>query len=198
MSRAVRVAVVLTAAGMVALVATAVTMPGSGRAPAAAPQATTSPASTAPTEPLTSRTSTAPVPDAPAVTTTQHPSEPPRSGTGHDATTPAQVATAGVAAAGADAASGFVRAWARPNLPPGEWLAGLEPWTGPELLEQLASTDPARVPASTVTGPLDPIATGPYWGRWRVPTDAGPVLVEVVLDRSRWVAVSVQPAPGGG
>lgn len=73
-------------------------------------------------------------------------------------------------------------AWARPDSPAGEWMAGMKPYTIPSLLEQFASSDPTRVPATIVLGAPTVIASTPQGETLRVSTDGG--RVDVVLERS--------------
>ena len=91
------------------------------------------------------------------------------------------------------AAAEFVAAWARPDLDAATWQAGLAPHTAPELLESLADTDPANVPAVTVTGQPVRVASNAEAGVFDVPTTGEFVRVFVQLVDGRWLATDVQP-----
>lgn len=109
-------------------------------------------------------------------------------------------ADAGQVAAASAAAVAFVTAWARPDLAPEMWLAGLVDVTDPAYLERLTTTDPANVPATAVTGPVEPIVTGAFYSEFLVPTDAGDLTVRVTYDGAGWRVVSIRPVgqPGEG
>jgi len=80
------------------------------------------------------------------------------------------------------AASSWATAWA--THPAGatteQWLAGLRPFTTPEYLAVLGNTDPANVPATSVTGPPKPVLVSPRSLRVEVPTNALTLLLLVV------------------
>jgi hypothetical protein len=60
----------------------------------------------------------------------------------------------------------------------------------------MAYTDPARIPASTVTGPASMVHVLPdaTAASFEVPTNAGAIRVEVVLVKGRWLATDLVPA----
>jgi hypothetical protein len=91
------------------------------------------------------------------------------------------------------AAAEFVAAWARPDLDPVTWQAGLAPVTAPELLQTLADTDPANLPAVTVAGPPVEVAANAEAAVFDVPTTGEFVRVHVQLVDGAWLATDVQP-----
>ncbi len=91
------------------------------------------------------------------------------------------------------AAAEFVAAWARPDLDPTSWQAGLAAHTTPELLASLGGTDPANVPAVTVSGQPVEVATNAEAGVFDVPTTGEFVRVHVQLIGGRWLATDVEP-----
>lgn len=97
-------------------------------------------------------------------------------------------------------AEGFVRAWARPDLDATTWFSGVRGFLSPAAAEGFIWTDPATVPATTVTGPPafleEPAATS---ARVVVPTDAGDQYVLLIHsdDQTPWqVAVLAADAQG--
>jgi hypothetical protein len=91
------------------------------------------------------------------------------------------------------AAAEFVAAWARPDLDAASWQAGLATHASPELLQSLADTDPANLPAVTVSGPPVEVAANAEAGVFDVPTTGEFVRVFVELVDGRWLATDVQP-----
>ncbi|MFC7597679.1 hypothetical protein ACFQU3_20365 [Terrabacter sp. GCM10028922] len=155
-----------------------------GRAAAPAASSTTPPAA----DPTVSSSAATSPADAPAT----HPVSPAPEPTGPATGTPAPAVPSGAQ----EAASGFVTAWARPSVPAEQWLAGVRGYLAPDLERSMSYTDPTRIPASKVIGPARmvhvlPDATG---ASFEVPTDAGPIRVEVVLVEGRWLASDVAPA----
>lgn len=77
----------------------------------------------------------------------------------------------------------FTKAWA--NHPAGitsqQWLAGLKPYTTDEYLPQLASVDPANIPATKVTGAAVSIESTTSSVVADVPTDGGTLKVTVIM-----------------
>lgn len=117
--------------------------------------------------------------------------------------TPAQTATpAGkgatpeVPAGSGEAAEGFVTAWARPSLTTEQWLAGVRGYVAPTLQQALSYTDPAKIPASHVTGPSRMVHVVPDGtaASFDIPTNAGPVRVGVALLTGRWLVTDIVPA----
>ncbi|WP_344677995.1 hypothetical protein [Saccharopolyspora taberi] len=85
-----------------------------------------------------------------------------------------------------------VEAWGRAwvNHPPGtdrqRWLDGLRPHTTDEFLPEMASVDPANVPANAVTGPATPLESTATAMDVRLPTDAGEVQVHAIKTPAGW------------
>ena len=99
-------------------------------------------------------------------------------------------------AGSAEAAQAFVTAWARPELPAGQWLAGVRGYLAPELERSMSYTDPSQIDATKVTGPARMIRVLPDGtaASFEVPTDAGATLVELALVKGRWLATDIVPA----
>lgn len=97
-------------------------------------------------------------------------------------------------------ATGFVAAWARPDLPGGQWWAGISGFVATSAAAGFRSTDPTMVPATAVTGPAAVVgtATGAQVSV-AVPTDAGTQLVTLARssDQSPWLVTAIAPAAGG-
>jgi hypothetical protein len=91
------------------------------------------------------------------------------------------------------AAAEFVAAWARPDLDRAAWQAGLAGHATPELLQSLADTDPANVPAVTVSGQPVEVAANAEAGVFDVPTTGQFVRVHVQLVDGAWLATDVEP-----
>jgi predicted lipid-binding transport protein (Tim44 family) len=91
------------------------------------------------------------------------------------------------------AAAEFVAAWARPDLDTPTWQAGLAGHATPELLESLTDTDPANVPAVTVSGQPVEVAANAEAGVFDVPTTGELVRVHVQLIDGAWLATDVEP-----
>jgi hypothetical protein len=82
-----------------------------------------------------------------------------------------------------DAGAAAVTAFARPELTPEQWWAELQPLLSPAATEAYAGTDPAEVPAGTVTGPpWRGESDSSYLALTFVPTDAGDYAVLLVRD----------------
>jgi hypothetical protein len=141
-----------------------------------------------------------PAPDAssPAPTPSAATDEPPTTddagepAAGTDAFSSDPAATdPGVAAQ--QAAAEFVAAWARPDLDAATWQAGLTALTAPQLLQTLADTDPANLPAVTVAGAPVQVAANAEAAVFDVPTTGEFVRVHVQLVDGAWLATDVQP-----
>lgn len=91
-------------------------------------------------------------------------------------------------------AAGFVLAWAQPGLDQRAWLGGIRPFVAPSLLKTLSSTDPAQVPASTVTGEAKLLRTTVTSEVVEVPTNGGPVAVTLHAAGGRWKVTDIEPA----
>ncbi|WP_298462245.1 hypothetical protein [uncultured Cellulomonas sp.] len=98
------------------------------------------------------------------------------------------------AALAAQVAADFVAAWARPDLDAASWQAGLAPHTTPQLMALLGDTDPANVPAVTVSGQPVEVAANAEAGVYDVPTTGDFVRVHVQLIDGTWLATDVEPA----
>ncbi|WFE47665.1 hypothetical protein [Verrucosispora sp. WMMD1129] len=161
-------AVTMAAAGLVAACGTTTATPPQGGPPSQTPPAATSSS-------------------GPAAQASRLPADP--DGVGSTATARPEPATL-------DAATRFVRAWARPHLPAERWLADLQPLAVAGYADLLATVDPANVPARRVTG-AGRVATA-IDGRVDVdvPTDAGPLRVAVVREGTRWLVATIAPEPG--
>ena len=97
--------------------------------------------------------------------------------------------------AAATAAAEFVSEWARPDLAPETWLAGVRPLVTPDLLQGLESTDPANLPEVAVSGEPVEVAMSKESGVFDVPTTGEHVRVFVSYDTdtSTWLVSSVEP-----
>lgn len=147
----------------------------SAQATAAAATAPVTPSAPPPTSSMTSSSATAAVVPAPHVS--------------HSSTDAAQ--------AGApceDAATSFMNAWVRANRPAAEWLGGMRPFASPDLLTQLSRTDPARVPASRVTGRPVGVVTHSGAHALRFATDGGRVDASTQKRGSACVVSDIEPA----
>ena len=76
-------------------------------------------------------------------------------------------------AAALTAAAVFAAAWARPDLDQATWYGTVGPLAIPGFAAKLATVDPQRVPASSVTGPPSAESATTTTIVARVPTDAG-------------------------
>lgn len=93
------------------------------------------------------------------------------------------------------AALAYVTAWARPDLAPNAWYAAVRGLVVPQYARLLADTDPASVPAHTVTGPARVLSSTTAVVVVAVPTDAGTVQVTVLRTGARWLIATARPAP---
>ena len=140
----------------------------------AVPSSASEPDSDAPTSPSSSRTKEAPSsskPDTPA--------------------TPAAGKTADGVKGALATASGFMSSWVvdpDSDVTASQWADGLRAYVTPETLIDLESVDPARIPATTVTGKPKPTTSGDEVVEVDVATDAGTVhLVLVAYPDGRWL-----------
>ncbi|WP_433121932.1 hypothetical protein [Micromonospora sp. CA-246542] len=81
----------------------------------------------------------------------------------------------------------FAAAWARPDLPADAWWRGVSRMCDDGFAQALRSVDPARVPATRVTG--RPVAKqGPSGDTavYEVATDAGALTVTLGVIEGRW------------
>ncbi|MBO0842037.1 MAG: hypothetical protein J2O46_02545 [Nocardioides sp.] len=93
-------------------------------------------------------------------------------------------------------AVGFVTAWARPELPQAQWLAGIDAAHPSEsLAEALSTTDPRSVPATKVVGTPKIVEQTADEARVQVGTDAKSPTVTVVLafEDNAWSVSNILP-----
>lgn len=133
-----------------------------------------------------------PVPAGTAASSTAHPVD--EGDHDHD-DGPGAALSAPPAPAAIDAATGYVQAWARPNVDQPAWLAGLQPLVLPAYAPLLADTDPANVAATTLTGAPRAVSSTTDTVVVDVPTDAGPIRVTVVPAGGRWLVATAAPVP---
>jgi hypothetical protein len=176
---------------------------GSAPAAASAPAGgTSSAATTAPTDPWANASA-----ESSTTTTTTRPTT--------------SIVTTGAPAGAVAVAREFVTAWARPDMAAEPWWQALNPLCTSTFAALLHQTDPARVPAHRLVGEpvLSPSSSAssnsassnsassnsasPGTGTTRpvgtqvvllAPTDAGGVLVSVVLEGAGWLVSDVEPA----
>lgn len=67
-----------------------------------------------------------------------------------------------------------------------KWLDGLRPYTTEEYLVEMATVDPANIPATKVTGPPVPKASYTSSVTANVPTDGGTIAVTVIDTPQGW------------
>ena len=87
----------------------------------------------------------------------------------------------------------FVTVWARPDLPAEAWRADVIPLATPQFAAQLRTVLPANVPARTVTGNPSVGSVSQLAASVTVPTDAGPVLVELAVMSDAWKVSGLTP-----
>ncbi|MFW3170911.1 hypothetical protein [Geodermatophilus sp. CPCC 206100] len=95
-----------------------------------------------------------------------------------------------------DTAEAAMTAFAQPHLAAADWWAGLSPLLSPTATTAYEATDPALVPASTVTGaPLPTPAVSSYLSTVLVPTDAGEYAVLLVREGAGapWLVERITP-----
>ena len=92
-------------------------------------------------------------------------------------------------------ATDFARAWSSSGRSQQEWTRGIQPFVTPALAAGLAQTDPARVPATKVTGEAVLLAASATTAHVRVPTDGGSIVVTLIRALSGlWQVSDVAPA----
>jgi hypothetical protein len=81
-----------------------------------------------------------------------------------------------------DVAVNWVKAWAThpAGITNAQWLAQLKPYTTDEFLPQMATVDPANVPATKVTGSAVSVDSTTSSVVTDVPTDGGTIQVTVI------------------
>jgi hypothetical protein len=93
-----------------------------------------------------------------------------------------------------NAATAYVRAWARPQLDRDTWYAGTRHLVTPAYAQLLADTDPANVPAQAVTGAARAVSSTTAVVVADVPTDTGTVRVRLTPSDDRWLVATCAPA----
>lgn len=122
--------------------------------------------------------------------------------------TPSTTATAAAEPPDADAvgrgspvqvATAFVTAWASTAAGDQAWLAGMKPFATSKLTASMTGTDPAQVPATTVTGDARLTLMKGRAAAVSVPTDGGRIAVGLVQQAGTWKADTLAPddAPPG-
>lgn len=92
-------------------------------------------------------------------------------------------------------ATGFAQAWSSSGRSQQEWNRGIRPFVTPALAAGLAQTDPARVPATKVTGEAQLLTASATVARVKVPTDGGSIVVTLTRTASgAWHVSDVAPA----
>jgi len=88
-------------------------------------------------------------------------------------------------------ATQFAKAWLRkPGITSEHWRDGLTPNASSELMASLADTDPADVPAATVTGAIQLQIKG-ITTVARVPTESGTIVLGLQIIGGRWQVTSL-------
>ena len=91
-------------------------------------------------------------------------------------------------------ATAFAQAWSSSGRSQQEWTSGIQAFVTPALAAGLAQTDPARVPATRVTGEALLLTASATFARVRVPTDGGSIVVTLTRAASRpWQVSDVAP-----
>jgi len=143
-------------------------------------------------------------PRAPGVTASHTPS-PSTTGPSGSASSPAPVpsttpATSAVPVAPTNEsvtrlATAFAQAWSSSGRSQQEWTGGIRPFVTPALAAGLAQTDPARVPATKVTGEAVLLTGSATSAQVKVPTDGGSIVVTLRRGSSGpWLVSDVAPA----
>ena len=92
-------------------------------------------------------------------------------------------------------ATAFAKAWSSSGRSQQEWTRGIQPFVTPALAAGLAQTDPARVPATKVTGEAVLLTASATSAQVRVPTDGGSIVVTLKRAGSGpWQVCDVAPA----
>jgi hypothetical protein len=98
------------------------------------------------------------------------------------------------------AGTAAMTAFARPDLSPDEWWAGLAPLLSPAATEAYLATDPAEVPAHEVTGPAWlGVTESAFLALVFVPTDAGEYAILLVREGggAPWLVERISPVESG-
>lgn len=92
-------------------------------------------------------------------------------------------------------ATAFAQAWSSSSRSQQEWTHGIQPFVTPALAAGLAKTDPARVPATKVTGESVLLTASATSAQVRVPTDGGSIVVTLEQAAAGpWQVSDVAPA----
>jgi len=92
-------------------------------------------------------------------------------------------------------ATAFAQAWSSSSRSQQEWTRGIQPFVTPALAAGVAQTDPARVPATKVTGEAVLLTASATSAQVRVPTDGGSIVVTLKRAGSGpWQVSDVAPA----
>jgi hypothetical protein len=92
-------------------------------------------------------------------------------------------------------ATAFAQAWSSSGRSQQEWTQGIQLFVTPALAAGLARTDPARVPATKVTGEAVLLTASATSAQVRVPTDGGSIVVTLKQAASGpWQVSEVAPA----
>jgi hypothetical protein len=92
-------------------------------------------------------------------------------------------------------ALGFAQAWSSSGRSQKAWADGIQPFVSPALAAGLAQTDPARVPATKVTGEPVLITASATAAQVKVPTDGGSIVVTLSrASTTPWQVSDVGPA----
>jgi hypothetical protein len=102
------------------------------------------------------------------------------------------------APAALDVATKWVTAWAKhpAGITSQQWLEQLKPYTTDEFLPQMASVDPANVPATKVTGAAVSVDSTTSSVVADVPTDGGTIQVTVITTPNQGWRVSTYDKAG--
>lgn len=92
-------------------------------------------------------------------------------------------------------ASGFATAWLHADRTPQQWRQAMRPYLTEALAAKLAQADPASVPTATVSGEPTVQPMGRLLAQVSVPTDAGRLVLRVIISGDRWRVDAVDWAP---
>lgn len=92
-------------------------------------------------------------------------------------------------------ATAFAQAWSYTARSQQAWVRGIRPYVTPALAVGLAQTDPARVPATRVTGEAVLLTASATSAQVRVPTDGGSIVVTLrQAPHGPWLISEIAPA----
>jgi hypothetical protein len=100
-------------------------------------------------------------------------------------------------AAGADVvATNFAKAWLHHSgVSAADWHKAVAPYTTKTLADRLDGVDPGSVPANQVTGAATVTATLPTYLEMAVPTDAGTLILHMVVLGGHWLVDTIDWQP---